>query len=112
MTMPSEEDLREFVRVGWSDARISSHCSVASHTITRLRKALGITASNPSHAGPFAPFEREIKALVERGAAKKMAGVRFEDSPAAIRAHAGYGPLPPRVDYALRGGSMIQLENC
>jgi len=114
MNLPTEEELRELVRMGIADAAIGERYGVHQREIQRMRKRLGIAPCHPQYSnGAFIAFEREIRALMEKDAEKKLAGYRFEDSPAAIRAQAGgYGQLPPRASFGTRGGSMVMVENC
>lgn len=114
MSQPTESDLREYVRIGWSDAKIGEHHDLSQRLITKLRRGFGIICCNSQYSnGTFFEFEREIRALIEPDAVNRMSAVRFEDSPAAIRAQAGgYGQLPPRAEHGMRGGSMVMVENC
>lgn len=114
MNLPSEEELRALVLQSLPDAAIGERFGVPQREIQRMRKKCGIAPCNPQYSnGAFATFEREIKALIEKGAKEKMALAWFEDDPRAVRAQAGgYGQLPPRASFGTRGGSMIQLENC
>jgi len=99
---------------GYTDADIGRHYSMSYNKIAALRRKWGIScAARIAPQSKFHDDEHAIRALVTVKAEVAFRGVRFEDSPVAIRAQAGgYGQLPPRASFGTRGGSMIQLENC